>query len=262
MKLKAKITLVTLGTVLTLFVLAMIINTMIFYHEAREFRNAEITSSFDFFLNQINHATNITEITGYDLARSGEILYTLKSNDPAKQKEIFEQYLIARVKNEKSILGGGLWYEPYRFNETFMGPYALREKDDVKITWEYSNPEYNYHNKTYYRAAIPKDWDITKKRERSYYRIPPYLDKIGDTEIIFVTLSTLMYDSSGKILGLTTVDWSFEDLNKLLGQFDITKSSYTTLIDLPNSKIVFYPDKKLIMQDKSTINWKKIKLQN
>ena len=255
MKLKAKITLVTLGTVLTLFVLAMIINTMIFYHEAREFRNAEITSSFDFFLNQINHATNITEITGYDLARSGEILYTLKSNDPAKQKEIFEQYLIARVKNEKSILGGGLWYEPYRFNETYMGPYALREKDNVKITWEYSNPKYDYHNQTYYRAAIPKDWDITKKRERSYYRIPPYLDKIGDTEIIFVTLSTLMYDSSGKILGLTTVDWSFEDLNKLLGQFDITKSSYTTLIDLPNSKIVFYPDKNLIMHDKSAIKW-------
>ena len=52
-----------------------------------------------------------------------------------------------------------------------------------------------------------------------------------------------MYDSNGKILGLTTVDWSFEDLNKLLGQFDITKSSYTTLIDLLNSKIVFYPEK-------------------
>lgn len=52
-----------------------------------------------------------------------------------------------------------------------------------------------------------------------------------------------MYDAQGKILGLTTVDWSFENLNKLLGQFDITKSSYTALIDLPNSKIVFYPDK-------------------
>ena len=255
MKLKAKITLVTLGTVLTLFVLAMIINTLIFYHEAREFRNAEITSSFDFFLNQINHATNITEITGYDLARSGEILYTLKTNDLNKQKEIFERYLIARVKNEKSILGGGLWYEPNRFGETFMGPYALWEKENVKVTWEYSNPKYDYHNQAYYRAAIPKDWDPNQKRERSYYRIPPYLDKIGENEIIFVTLSTLMYDSNGKILGLTTVDWSFEDLNKLLGQFDITKSSYTTLIDLPNSKIVFYPDKELIMQDKSALKW-------
>jgi uncharacterized membrane protein len=58
MKLKAKITLVTLGTVLTLFVLAMIINTLIFYHEAREFRNAEITSSFDFFINQITFESN------------------------------------------------------------------------------------------------------------------------------------------------------------------------------------------------------------
>ena len=255
MKLKAKITLVTLTTVLTLFVLAMIINTMIFYHEAKEFRNSEITSSFEFFLNQINHATNITEITGYDLARSGEILYTLKSNDSQKQKEIFEQYLIARVKNEKSILGGGLWYEPNRFSEKYMGPYALWQKEEVKVTWEYSNKGYDYHNQAYYRTAIPKDWDIAKKRDRSYFRIPPYLDKIGEKEIIFVTLSTLMYDSQGKILGLTTVDWSFEDLNKLLGQFAITKSSYTTLIDLPNSKIVFYPDKKLIMEDKSKLAW-------
>lgn len=255
MKLKAKITLVTLSTVLTLFVLAMIINTMIFYHEAKEFRNSEITSSFEFFLNQINHATNITEITGYDLARSGEVIFTLKSNDSQKQKEIFEHYLSARVKNEKSILGGGIWYEPNRFSEKYMGPYALWQKDQVKITWEYSNKDYDYHNQPYYRIAIPKDWDISKKRERNYFRIPPYKDQIGDKEIIFVTLSTLMYDAQGKILGLTTVDWSFENLNKLLGQFDITKSSYTALIDLPNSKIVFYPDKKLIMEDKEKIPW-------
>lgn len=263
MKLKAKITLVTLATVLTLFVLAMIINTMIFYHEAKEFRNSEITSSFEFFLNQINHATNITEITAYDLARSGEILYSLKSSDLAKQKEIFEQYLISRIKNEKSILGGGIWYEPNRFKEKYMAPYALWEKDKVKITWEYAEPSYDYLNQGWYTVAIPKNWDRKKKREQTFYRVAPYMDKIGDKEILWVTLNSLMYDKDGSILGVSTVDWTFEDLNKLLGQFDITKNSYTTLIDLPNSKIVFYPDPKLIMQDKSALKWtEKIQFAN
>ena len=255
MKLKAKITLVTLATVLTLFVLAMIINTLIFYHEAKEFRNSEITSSFEFFLNQINHATNITEITGHDLARSGEILYTLKSSDRAKQKEIFEQYLIARVKNEKSILGGGIWYEPNRFNEKFMGPYALWENEKVKITWEFSETSYDFHKQPWYRLAIPQNWNPNKRRDKEYYRVAPYMDQLGDKQILYVTLSTLMYDRDGKVLGISTVDWTLEDLNKLLGQFDITKSSYTALIDLPNSKIIFYPDQKLIMQDKSSLKW-------
>lgn len=44
-------------------------------------------------------------------------------------------------------------------------PYALWQKDQVKITWEYSNKDYDYHNQPYYRIAIPKDWDISKKEK-------------------------------------------------------------------------------------------------
>lgn len=61
MKLKEKITIVTLATVFVIFVIAMITNTMIFYKEAKEFRNSEIISSFEYILNEVNHATNSTE---------------------------------------------------------------------------------------------------------------------------------------------------------------------------------------------------------
>lgn len=260
MKLRTKITLVTILTVFFLFVLAMIINTLIFYKEAKSFRESEIKSSFKFFLEKVNVATLNSESIGFDLAKTGELIHKyIKGNNP---KEELESYLKKRLVLEKKILGAGFWFEPFSFKEKFMAPYISWDKENLKITWEYSNNKYDYHNQAFYRIAIPQGLDRTKKREKDFYFAPPYLDKIGDKEILFITLSTLMYDSFGKILGITTVDWTIEDLSKLLNQFQITKNSYVTLADINSSKIIFHPNVNLILKDISELNWtKKIDFQ-
>ena len=253
MKLKTKITFITILIVFVLFVSAMIINTLIFYREAKEFRESEIKSSFNFFLEKVNFATLLTESIGFDLAKVGEQIYNFRTGKNPKIE--LETYLKSRMVREKSVLGAGFWFEPNVFGEKYMGPYISWDKENLKITWEYSNPKYDYHNKEYYRLAIPTEIDKTKKREKDFYLVPPYMDKIGDREILFVTLSSLMYDLNGKILGITTVDWTLEDLTKLLSQFNLTKNSYTTLIDINSSKIVFHPNKNFILQDLKKLSW-------
>ena len=108
MKLKTKITLLTLGTVLTIFIIAMGINTLIFYGQAKEFRDREIDSSIFFFLSEINNATSKTEIIGRDLAQAGEIIYNIKSSE--KPKDSLETILKEKMKNFPNLVGGGIWY--------------------------------------------------------------------------------------------------------------------------------------------------------
>ncbi len=255
MKLRTKITLITIVTVFALFMLAMIINTLIFYNEAKEFRESEIKSSFNFFLEKVNFATLSTESIGFDIARAGELIYKYKNGTDSKKE--LESYLQSRMVREKSVLGAGFWFEPNSFGEKYMGPYISWDKENLKITWEYSNNKYDYHNQTYYRLAIPQGIDRNSKREKDFYLVPPYMDKIADKEFLFITLSSLMYDSFGKILGITTVDWTLEDLTKLLSQFQITKNSYVTLSEISSSKIIFHPDKNFILQDMKTLTWTK-----
>ena len=263
MRLRAKITFVTVSTVIILFLISMVINTYIFYKEAKEFRNSEIKSSYVFFLEQVNFATNHTTSIGNDLASSGELLYKLKSQPFNKIKEYTENYLLDRISKEPKILGAGLWFEPNTFGETFFAPYAVWKDSKLQITWEYSDPKYDYFKQPFYRVAIPKTWDIKQKREQENYHISPYLDKFEDKEILFVTVSTLMYDqASGKLIGISTVDWTFEDLQKLLSQFNITKSSYTVLLH-SDGKIVYHPNKEFILKDTTSLNWyNKLNLNN
>jgi serine phosphatase RsbU (regulator of sigma subunit) len=262
MKLRAKITFVTLSTVVVLFLISMVINTYIFYKEAKEFRNSEIKSSYVFFLEQVNFATNHTTSIGNDLASAGELINRLKSQPKNKLKEHIESYLVDRVSKEPKILGAGIWYEPYVLGEVYYAPYAVWKNNKVEITWEYSNSKYDYHNQPWYRVSIPKTWNLNEKREFENYQVSPYLDKLGDQEILFVTVSSIMYDENNKIIGVSSVDWTFEDLHKLLSQFNITKSSYTTLMH-SEGKIVYHPNKEFILKDSTSLSWyNKLNLKN
>lgn len=255
MKLKTKITLYTLSTVLTIFILAMGVNTYIFYKEAKDFRDKEIQSSILFFLSEINNATNKTEIIGQDIALAGEIIYNIKSSE--KPKDSLSSILTAKIKNFPSLIGGGIWYEPNVFGEQFLGPYALWKNNQVEITWEYSTPEYNYLKKDWYLYALPELWNRTTPRPEINYRAPAYLDSLGNEKVVFITLSTIMYDKSRKIIGMSTVDWTLKSVKELLSTLDITPKSFAMLIDAESKKILFHPDETLILADYRELSWLK-----
>ena len=140
------------------------INTLIFYTQAKEFRDREIDSSISFFLSEINNATSKTEIIGQDIAQAGEIIYNIKSNE--KPKDSLATILREKMKNFPNLIGGGIWYEPNVLGEKYLGSYASWKNKNIEVTWEYSNESYNYFKQNWYTFALPEKWNrLTPRAE-------------------------------------------------------------------------------------------------
>lgn len=255
MKLRTKITFFTLSTVLTIFLFSMGINTYIFYNHARQSIQKEITSSVAFFLSEINRATNTTEIFGKDLAQTGEIFYNTKTVD--KPRDTIPYVLADKMKNFPNITGGGIWYEPNLFGEKYFGPYAIWKNGNVEVTWEYSNESYNYFKQNWYTLALPENWNRSIIRSEPNYRTIPYKDNLGNEQVIFITLCTIMYDKTKKIIGMSTIDWTLKSVKTLLSKLSITKSSFAVLIDRESKKILFFPNEIFLLKDYRELPWLK-----
>lgn len=255
LKLRYKVFLATGIAAVGTIIMAMTINTVFFYNQAVEFRNREIKSSFSFYLNEINHSLKRTEETGFDVARAGVLIYELRKKGAVVTEATFEEYLVPRIRNNSEILGGGIWYQPFAVGPKYMGPYAFWEGKNVKMTWEYNTPTYDYPAQAWYTLAIPQDWTTTKPREKPAYRTLPYLDKLEGVPTIFMTVSTIMYSDLGEIIGVSTVDWTFGSTRKLLERFKITDHSYAVLLHLESGKIIYHPKEELTMQDTKSLPW-------
>ncbi|HMV44533.1 MAG TPA: SpoIIE family protein phosphatase [Leptospiraceae bacterium] len=255
MKLRTKITFFTLSTVLTIFLLAMGINTFVFYSQAKESIQKEIHSSVSFFLSEINRATNTTEIFGKDLAQTGEIFYNTKIQE--KPKDILPSVITDKMKGFSNITGGGIWYEPNLLGEKYFGLYGILRNGNVDITWEYSNDSYNYFKQNWYLQALPESWNRNTPRSEKYYRTTPYKDSLGNEQVIFITLCTIMYDKTKKIIGMSTIDWTLKSIKDLLSKLNITKSSFAVLIDRESKKILFFPNEIYLLKDYRELSWLK-----
>ena len=59
------------------------------------------------------------------------------------------------ITNNDTVLGSGIWFEPYMFDEKemYMGPYWYKDGGQIVETYDYSNAEYDYFNQEYYLNA-------------------------------------------------------------------------------------------------------------
>lgn len=147
-------------------------------------------------------------------------------------------------------IGGGLWFEPYTIikDQKYFGPYAYFQNGKIDFTWDYTNQNYDYFKWEWYTVALPKTWDRNQSRLEKHYWSPPYLDGAGATEFM-VTVDAFIKDSSGKIVGLSTVDWSFPRMFELIQKNKPTVHTHSFLIDARSGIVFLYtPDlsKKLV----------------
>ncbi len=251
MKLKTKIVLSTLTVIFLLFGINIVVNSLIVYDEILSVKDSEIRHSLSYYLKMINDSTRLTERSALELRRFGESMYALKNNQQIDFDRTFERYLRKKIVDLPEVLGGGIWYdETYVFNRRkLFGPYAHWDKKTVKTTWEYAEAEEDnisdsddYLYESWYTAAVPKDWDRNQKRHQAFYRIAPYPYDLGDSIQIFITLDAVMYDQNGKIIGVTTVDWSPEKFKELLKNFKLSDKSFSVLFDKKSGSFLYHPD--------------------
>ena len=206
---------------------------------------------------RIEAAMLVMEKNAVDLATAGEAFFAIAHETGQDITQQIEGYLVNNFKKLSEAIGGGLWYEPNVLfsDEERFGPYAFRKNDKVLFTWDLNTPEYDYHNQNWYRLAIPEQWDRNLKRPLDIYWTDPYLDMAATTALM-ITVDALMYDSKSRIIGLSTVDFTLENLQAMVSKMTVTPSSLPFAADISSRLVISFPGNPMkVLQKLRTLGW-------
>ncbi len=127
------------------------------------------------------------------------------------------------IANNDSVLGSGIWFEPYVFdqNEMYVGPYWYKDGGNIVETYDYSNAEYDYFNQEYYLNA-------KSLSEGQAMITDPYYDPTSGT--VMASCSAPIYDN-GTYIGCVTVDMSLADIDNMISSITVGKTGTAMLLD-------------------------------
>ena len=170
-----------------------------------------------------NSAVNITEMV------STSYRYVTMDN--------YKGTLSAIVSENDSVLGAGLWFEPYTFdaNEKYIGPYWYKDGSSIVETWEYSNADYDYFNQEYYLNA--------KSLSQGQAMITdPYYDPSSGT--VMASCSAPIYDN-GTFVGCVTVDMELSNIQDLVRNVQIGRTGTAMMTSSDGTYIYTTDDSKV-----------------
>ena len=206
---------------------------------------------------RIGSAMLLMERNADDLATAGETFFEICKATGQDITEQIKEYLVNNFKKLPRAIGGGLWYEPYVLfdKKRRYGPYVYRENDQVFFTWDLNTTTYDYHNQAWYRLAIPKGWDRSKKRPSRIYWTDPYFDEAA-TKALMITVDALMHDQQGRLIGLSTVDFSLERLKEMVAEMTVTPNSLPFAVDLSSGLLISFPaDPSKVLKKIDDLSW-------
>ena len=206
---------------------------------------------------QIETTMLIMEKNAVDLATAGETFYAIVRATGQDITQQIEGYLLNNFRKLEDAIGGGLWYEPHALfhDKERFGPYVFRKNNQVSFTWDLNTPQYDYHNQNWYRLAIPKGWDRNQQRPFSIYWTDPYFDEAATTALM-ITVDALMVNPRGRIIGISTVDFSLENLQTMVSKMTVTPNSLPFAADISSRLLISFPANPIkILQKLETLGW-------
>ncbi len=252
--LRRKAVLVILAGIITVLLLHTLINSTITRKKLEYDLNQRGTAHFNNIYSILDKQIRIMVSSGTSMADLG--LYykqNVKRFGHDDVIEMMEVLLRSRVGVLDSILGMGLWYEPgtIRRGRKYVGPYAYKVNRRVHLTWEYSNRNYDYFSRPWYRIAVPQSGSKMKK----FYITAPYYDMLAGKREVFITFAMPMIDRNGVFTGVCTIDWGMESINKLLTGSEYTGNSMIMLIDMESNSVIYHTKSEMVMTDFSENSW-------
>lgn len=155
--------------------------------------------------------------------------------------------LAGLIKENELVLGSGLWFEPYAFDEKeeYMGPYVMKDDGKIATTYEYSNADYNYFEQEYYKMC---------KSAKGPQFTDPYYDSTSNT-IMSTCAAPILVD--GKYIGCVTVDIQLGTLTGIIDAIKVGKQGTGMLITGEGVYIAGVEDEKIqngenIKEDKNS----------
>jgi len=206
---------------------------------------------------KIESAMLLMERTADALATAGEAFYAVHKAAGQDITEQIREYLVNTFKKTPKAIGGGLWYEPYALFEEKkrFGPYVYRENDQVSFTWDLNTEAYDYHRQAWYLLAIPEDWNRSQQRPSRIYWTDPYLDEAA-TKALMITVDALMHDPQGRLIGISTVDFSLEGLKEMVARMTVTPHALPFAVDVSSGLLISFPsDPSKVLKNIADLGW-------
>lgn len=183
--------------ILPLVVLAILIVAVVGYSTSKR----QLSESIDMGMNEkLSSAVQTMEtyltnnsLVAENIARATENVVDISD------KERYADLLATMISTNEPTFGGGIWFEPYAYNEDqhYLSPYCCRENG--KITYY---DDYSLGDGVYY---TDQEWYKSAKgiKTNTVWTAPYYDDCV---KLAMVTASAPFYDKDGKFLGVATTD--------------------------------------------------------
>ncbi len=119
------------------------------------------------------------------------------------------------------IVGAGIWFEPYGYNqkEKYHGPYLVKGDGTTAIAWDFNTPEYDYFSHDWYQRALNPD--------KAHVWSEPYYDEVLK-EVIYIGASPIVRD--GKVIGVTTCDMGLNNLADYVRKIKVGENGYAFML--------------------------------
>lgn len=258
LSIKTRILLVVLLLEVTGYSFLLLYSSNSYEKDLVALREKQIEAIFDGNSVRINAITRLMERNVKDLANAGERLHRLKQASPERDLEtLFRELLVENFREFPESIGGGIWYEPYRYDRKlhYYGPYAFRGPDGVQFSWDLNTPEYDYPNQDWYRLAVDRDASAGGACFPGVCWTAPYWDEAG-SHALMMTVDAPMHDADGSVIGLATVDWAMTEMTRFVEKIRVTENSFPFLVELSSRRFVSYPRSPgLVMQRIDTLGW-------
>lgn len=190
----------------------------------KRLRVEALISRVQFESERLNRSISVMEQDAVGLANAGRAYYSYARDNDEHGKKLLQELM----PNFVQAMGGGIWFEPFRFNPlkrriSFYVHYT--PKHELVYDPELNSPSYDYHNQIWYRLG--------KNSALRRYQLqwsPPYYDSEG-SKALMITVSAPIYSENNVFIGLATLDWKVQSVINELGKIRPTPHSFVLLCD-------------------------------
>ena len=124
------------------------------------------------------------------------------------------------IKSDDLIFGSGYWFEPNAYDsaQKYYGPYKYKDGGNIKLTWDYSNAEYDYFKYDWYKKGLATDniaWS------------EPFYDEVS--KITMLTIAKPIIKDNKKV-GVVTVDLAINQLEDYIKNIKVGEQGYAFIV--------------------------------
>lgn len=134
----------------------------------------------------------------------------------------YETMLSNLIYNNDMVMGSGIWFEPFTYDtsQKYIGPYVFKDGSNAKVTYDYSNAEYDYFKYEWYTSAITSKKTIITE---------PYYDDVSKATMS--SCSTPIFAKDGSVIGIVTIDINLTTIQDIVGKIKMGESGSAFLLN-------------------------------